>query len=80
MEIKKWGILKCEKLSHLLSTSNVLFKNLSVTCAKQVVFITHLATYTSELRNTRMQVHPSASTFVINILQNLKILVIILAI
>ena len=58
------AILKCEKLSHLLSTSNVLFTNLNVTCAMQDMLVTHLATYTSELRNTKAQVHPSASTFV----------------
>ena len=72
-------ILKCEKLSHLLSTSNVFFKNMNVTCAMQVMLVTHLATYTSELRNTKAQVHPSVSTFVLNILHHLKILVIILA-
>ena len=44
-----------------------------------VMLVTHLATYTSELRNTKEQVHPSASTFVLNILQHLKVLVIILA-
>ena len=32
------------------------------------------AAYTSELRNSKAQVHPSASTFVLNILQHLKIL------
>ena len=80
MKIKKVGDFKIEKLSYLLSTSNVLFTNLNVTCAMQVMFVTHLATYTSELRNTRTQVHPSASAFVINILQHLEILVMILAI
>ena len=74
------AILKCEKLfSHLLSTSNPLFTNLNVTCAMQVMLVTHLATYTSELRNTKAQVHQSASTSVLNILQHLKILVIVLA-
>ena len=80
MKIKKVGIIKCEKLSYLLSTSNVLLTNLNVTCAMQVMFVTHLATYTSELRNTKVQVHPSASALDLNILQHLKILVIILAI
>ena len=74
------AILKCEKLfSHLLPTSNPLFTNLNVTCAMQVMLVTHLATYTGELRNTKAQVHPSASTSLLNILQHLKILVIILA-
>ena len=60
-------------------TSDVLFTNLNVTCAMQVMLGTHLAAYTSELRNSKAQVHPSASTFLLNILQHLKILVIILA-
>ena len=67
------AILKCEKLSSLLSTSNVLFTNLNLTCAMQVMLVTHLATYTSELRNTKAQVYPSASTFVLNILKFLKV-------
>ena len=66
-------ILKCEKLSYLLSTRNVLFTNLYLTCAMQVMLVTHLATYTSELRNTKAQVYPSASTFVLNILKFLKV-------
>ena len=74
------SILKYEKLSHLLSTSNVLFTNLDVACAMQVMLVANLATCTNELRNTNAQVHPSATaTFVLNILQHLKILVIILA-
>ena len=72
-------ILKCDKLSHLLSTSNVLFTNLNVTCAMQGMLVTHLATYTSKLRKTQAQVHSLASTFVLNIPQHLKILIIILA-
>ena len=67
------AILKCEKLSSLLSTSSVLFTNLNLTCAMQVMLVTHLATYTSELRNTKAQVYPSASTFVLNILKFLKV-------
>ena len=60
-------------------TSDVLFTNLNVTCAMQVMLGTHLAAYTSELRNSKAQVHPSASTFLLNILQHLKILRKILA-
>ena len=39
----------------------------------QVMWVTHLATYTSELRNTKGQVYPSASTFALNILKFLKV-------
>ena len=53
-------------------TNKVLCTNLNVTCAMQVMLGTHLATYTSELRNSKAQVHPSASTFVLNSLQHLK--------
>ena len=35
--------------------------------------------HTNEMRNTKAQVHPLASVFVLNILQHLKISVIILA-
>ena len=47
--------------------------NLNLTCAMQVMLVTHLATYTCELRNTKAQVYPSASTFVLNILKFLKV-------
>ena len=53
-------------------TSDVLFTNLNLTCAMQVMLGTRLAAYTSELRNSKAQVHRSASTFVLNILQHLK--------
>ena len=66
-------------LSHLLSTSNVLITSLNVTYTMSVVLVTHLTTYTSKLRNTKTQVHLLASTFVLNILRHLTILVIILA-
>ena len=53
----------------LVNQQCVMFTNLNVTCAMQVMLVTHLATYTSEFRNTaKLQVHPSASTFVLNIL------------
>ena len=45
----------------------------------QGMLVTHLTTYTSELRKTQAQVHSLASTFVLNIPQHLKILIIILA-
>ena len=47
--------------------------NLNLTCAMQVMLVTHLATYTCELRNTKAQVYPSAITFVLNILKFLKV-------
>lgn len=47
--------------------------NFNLTCAMQVVLVTHLATYTCELRNTKAQVYPPASTFVLNILKLLKV-------
>ena len=47
--------------------------NLNLTCAMQLMLVTHLATYTCELRNTKAQVYPSAITFVLNILKFLKV-------
>ena len=53
----------------LVNQQCLMFTNLNVTCAMQVMLVTHPATYTSEFRNTaKSQVHPSASTFVLNIL------------
>ena len=71
--------LKMREAKPPLSTSNVFFTDLNKTCAMHVMLVTHLVTYTIELGNTKTQVHPSANTFVLNILQHLKILVIILA-
>ena len=45
----------------LVNQQCVMFTNLNVTCAMQVMLVTHLATYTSELRNTKAQVHPRPS-------------------
>ena len=40
-------------------TSHALFTNLNVTCPMQAMLVTHLATYTSELNNTKA--HASSS-------------------
>ena len=57
----------CEKLSRRLWTNSVLFTNLNVTCALQVMLVSHAVIYTKVLKNTKTLFHQLASVFPTNI-------------